>query len=152
MTGAADLRAAGRAIVDANLYMALGTADEAGRPWVSPVYFAPFGYRDLLWVSRPERRHSRNIAVRDGVSIAIFDSSVPIGTGQAVYMTATAREVADGELEECIDVFSCRSLEHGGGAFEVADALAPAPLRLYRATAIEQWVLDGGDNRVPVTL
>jgi hypothetical protein len=34
----------------------------------------------------------------------------------------------------------------------VADALAPAPLRLYRATAIEQWVLDGGDNRVPVTL
>jgi hypothetical protein len=152
MTGVAALAAAGRAIVDANLYMTLGTADEAGRPWVSPVYFAPLGYGDLLWVSRPQRRHSLNIAARDLVSIAIFDSSVPIGTGQAVYMTATAREVADDELDQWIDVFSRRSLEHGGGAFQVADVRAPAPLRLYRAIATEQWVLDSGDNRVPVML
>ena len=32
MTDVADLAAAGRALVDANLYMTLGTADEAGRP------------------------------------------------------------------------------------------------------------------------
>ena len=152
MSGGAELAASARAIVDANLYMALGTADESGRPWVSPVYFAPLGYRDLLWVSRPERRHSQNLAVRDTVSIAIFDSTVPIGTGQGVYMTATAREVADDELEQCIEVFSRRCVEHGGGPFGVAEARAPAPLRLYRASATEQWILDSGDNRVPVTL
>ena len=152
MTDAADLEAAGRALVDASLYMALATADASGRPWVSPVYFAPIGYRELLWVSRPERRHSRNLAARDTVSIAIFDSSVPLGTRQAVYMSATAREVADDELEECVDAFSRRSLEHGGGPFAAADVRAPAALRLYRATASEQWVLDSGDNRVPVTL
>jgi hypothetical protein len=152
MSEGADLAASARAIVDANLYMALATADESGRPWVSPVYFAPLGYRDLLWVSRPERRHSRNLAVRETVSIAIFDSTVPIGTGRGVYMTGTASEVADDELEECIDVFSRRSLAHGGGPFSAAEARAPAPLRLYRATASEQWILDSGDNRVPVTL
>ena len=28
-----DFAAEGRAIIDANLYMVLGTADRAGRPW-----------------------------------------------------------------------------------------------------------------------
>jgi hypothetical protein len=152
MSEAADLAVSARAIVDANLYMALATADETGRPWVSPVYFAHVGYRDLLWISRPERTHSRNLAVRDTVSIVIFDSSVPIGNGRGVYMAGTVREVADAELEECIDVFSQRSLGHGGGPVSAADVRPPAPLRLYRATATEQWILDSGDNRVPVTL
>jgi len=152
MSDDADLVAIGRAIVDVNLYMALATADEEGRPWVIPVYFAPLGYRNLLWVSRPERRHSRNIAVRDTVSIAIFDSSVPIGTGQAVYMSATAREVAADHLEQYVEVFSRRSVAHGGSPFGVAEVRAPAPLRLFLATATGQWVLDSGDNRVPVTL
>lgn len=31
-----DLDAVAREIIDANLYMTLGTADETGRPWVSP--------------------------------------------------------------------------------------------------------------------
>jgi len=152
MSDPAELAARARAIVDANLYMALATADEESLPWVSPVYFAHVRYRDLIWVSRPERRHSRNLAARDSVSIAIFDSSVPIGTGQAVYMTATAGEVADDELEELVAVFARRSVEHGGGPFTAADVRAPAPLRLYRAAASEQWILDSGDNRVPVTL
>ena len=147
-----DLAALARAIVDANLYMALATADETGRPWVSPVYFAHVAYRELVWVSRPERTHSRNLAARDDVSLAIFDSTVPIGTGQAVYMTATAREVAEHDLERYADAFSRRSVEHGGGPFGAAEALDPAPLRLYLATATEQWVLDGADNRVPVAL
>jgi nitroimidazol reductase NimA-like FMN-containing flavoprotein (pyridoxamine 5'-phosphate oxidase superfamily) len=152
MSDPAELAARARAIVDANLYMALATADEEGQPWVTPVYFAHVGYRDLIWVSRPERRHSRNLAARDSVSIAIFDSSVPIGTGQAVYMTATAREVVGDELEDLVGVFARRSVEHGGGPFTAADVRAPAPLRLYRAAASEQWILDSEDNRVPVTL
>ena len=152
MSDAQDLAANARSIVDANLYMVLATADAAGLPWASPVYFAPLGYRDLLWVSRPERRHSRNLAVRDAVSIVIFDSSVPINSGQAVYMAGVASEVAGDELEECVNVFSRRSVEHGGGPFEVSDVRAPAPLRLYRATVTEQWILDSGDNRVPVKL
>ena len=67
-------------------------------------------------------------------------------------MTATAGEVADDELEELVAVFARRSVEHGGGPFTAADVRAPAPLRLYRAAASEQWILDSGDNRVPVTL
>src|SRR5215211_8649700 len=75
-----------KAIIDGNSYMTLGTADAAGVPWASPVWYAPASYREYFWVSRPSARHSQNIAVRPQVGVVIFDSTVPISTGKAVYM------------------------------------------------------------------
>jgi nitroimidazol reductase NimA-like FMN-containing flavoprotein (pyridoxamine 5'-phosphate oxidase superfamily) len=47
-----DPRAIARAIIGSGLYMVLGTADEAGNPWTSPVYYAYEGVARFLWVSR----------------------------------------------------------------------------------------------------
>jgi hypothetical protein len=147
-----DPAALGREIVDANLYMVLGTADEEGRPWVSPVYFAHAEFREFYWVSSPETVHSRNLVERPELGIVIFDSKVPISTGQAVYLAASAGELTGGEREGPIEVFSQRSLEHGGVPWTLADVESPARLRLYRAAASEQYVLDANDRRVPVSL
>jgi uncharacterized protein YhbP (UPF0306 family) len=147
-----DLAALGRQIVGNALYLVLGTADADGRPWASPVYFAHEGYRDFIWVSKPEARHSQNISVRPEVSIVVFDSTVPIGTGGGVYMEATAAEADEAERDEALATFSRRSVAHGGSEFTAADALPPARLRLYKATAAEQFVLDDRDNRVALTL
>ena len=147
-----ELVARGRAIVDANLYMVLGTADADGRPWASPVYFAPDGYREFYWVSKPERTHSRNIELRPEISIVIFDSSVPISTGEGVYMTAVARQLVGDDRDSGITVFSRRSILHGGGEWTLRDVEPPAQLRLYRATAADQFVLSRDDNRIPVRL
>ena len=87
--------ATARRIIDANRYLTLATADADGRPWVTPVWFAPEGYTDFIWVSRPSTRHSTNIAVRPGVGIVVFDSTVAIGQGQAVYIEAVAEQIAD---------------------------------------------------------
>jgi len=38
-----ELMAHARVIIEANLYLTLGTADSDGRPWTSPVYFRPGG-------------------------------------------------------------------------------------------------------------
>src|ERR671915_378644 len=97
MTGT-DPGAVAHGIMDDILYMVLATADEGGRPWVSPVYFAHSDYTELFWVSSPEATHSRNIAVRPAVSIVVFDSTVPVGSGQGVYMAAGAGEVPGGGL------------------------------------------------------
>ncbi len=132
--------------------MVLGTADQAGRPWVSPVYYAPAAYREFFWVSSPEARHSRNLAARGGVSIVIFDSSAPIGTGTGVYMSATAEELTGDERGRGIDVFSRRSIAHGGKDWTLQDVQPPARLRLYRAVAAEHFVLVTDDQRVRVTL
>ena len=142
-----------RDIVDHNRYMTLGTADAGGRPWASPVWYAPASYRVFFWVSKPGARHSRNIAVRPEVGIVIFDSTVPISTGKAVYMTARAEEViAEGEIERGMSVFSRRSLEHGGREWTPDDVDPTARLRLYRATASEQFVLSPDDERLPFRL
>jgi hypothetical protein len=146
--------AAAKEIIDANLYMVLATADAEGNPWASPVYFAPDGYRDFFWVSRPEARHSRNISARDGQAIAIvvFDSSVPIGAARAVYMSAVAREVPEGDSAAGLAVFSRRSLAHGAGEWTAKDVQRPAELRLYQATVTEHFILGARDERIPVTL
>ncbi|GAA2646034.1 hypothetical protein GCM10010307_51400 [Streptomyces vastus] len=135
--------------------MVLATADAAGRPWSSPVYFAHVECREFFWLSSPEAVHSRNIAVRPQVGIAIFDSSAPIGTGQGVYMPAIAESVADPGIERAMEVFSRRSLSHGGRAWTAADVDEASGLRLYRAVANEHSILakDGQpDHRIPVDL
>jgi nitroimidazol reductase NimA-like FMN-containing flavoprotein (pyridoxamine 5'-phosphate oxidase superfamily) len=147
----ADLDAAARAVIDANRYMTLGTADGHGSPWVSPVWFAAADCREFFWVSAPQARHSRNLAARPQVSIVIFDSHAPISTGQGVYMTALAEEMPGAELDRGMAIFSRRSEAHGARPWTRADVTPPARHRLYRATASEHWVLDARDERVPVT-
>jgi nitroimidazol reductase NimA-like FMN-containing flavoprotein (pyridoxamine 5'-phosphate oxidase superfamily) len=141
-----------KAIVDANLYMVLGTADQDGHPWVSPVYYAPVDYREFIWVSRPETLHSHNLASRPEVSIVIFDSSVAIGNGQGVYMAATAEEVTGEARVAAMEVFSRRSLGHGGREWTLADVEPPADFRVYRATASAHYILGSIDRLVAVDL
>jgi Pyridoxamine 5'-phosphate oxidase len=125
--GGRDPAALAREIIDANRYMTLATADGDGRPWASPVWYAHQGYTDLYWVSRPEARHSRNLAVRPEVSIVIFDSTVPEGDGQAVYVEAVAEGLDGAEREQGIAVVSRRSEATGADRWDVADVTGPAP-------------------------
>ena len=141
-----------RAIVDAGRYMTLATADAGGAPWASPVWYAPNGYAELLWVSDPEARHSRNLAARPEVAIVIFDSHVTPGEGQAVYMAGRAGLAED--VEAGLRVFSARSVEQGLGDW-TPERLGDR-LRLYRAVLAEHWMLGAErDERVrvdPLTL
>ena len=124
-------------IIDSNFYMTLGTADQNGRPWVSPVYYAHEGYANLYWVSSPDASHSRNLAVRPQVSIVTFDSRARVGSGLGVYISAVAEELTDADFDRGIAIFSRRSEAQGAGEWTLKDVRPPAPLRLYRATASE---------------
>jgi Pyridoxamine 5'-phosphate oxidase len=150
-----DLGAIARAIVDSNLYMTLAIADENGRPWASPVWYASSGYAEFYWVSSPEATHSRNLAARPEMAIVIFDSRAPVGTGQAVYASAVAEELSGADLDRGIGVFSRASVAGGAGEWGPEDVQAPAPHRLYRTIATGHWVLDpdeGPDRRMAVEL
>jgi nitroimidazol reductase NimA-like FMN-containing flavoprotein (pyridoxamine 5'-phosphate oxidase superfamily) len=133
-----------------NRYMTLGTADEDGRPWVTPVWYAQEGYGELYWVSSPETRHSRNLATRPQLSIVVFDSQVAVGSAAAVYMEAVGEELTGAELERGMEVFAREDAAQGLAPWTLADVMAPAKHRLYRATVTEHWVLGPGDERLPV--
>lgn len=129
-----------RHIIDTNRYMSLGTVDPDGRARVSPVYYAPDGYDVLYWLSVPEAQHSQNVVRQPQMSMVIFDSTVPIGAGAAVYLLATAGRVPDDELAECAPV-ACRSrFPERPEPFPVAWLYPPERLRLWRARATEHSV------------
>jgi hypothetical protein len=149
-----DHAAIAAAIIDSNLYMVLGTADADGRPWVSPVFYAAKGYTDFYWISSPAAAHSRNIATRPEISIVIFDSGVPAGAGQAVYMSATVEQLAGDDVVRGLEIYP-GSPERGARTVSVEELRAPGPYRLYRARAAQHWILDPDarpDQRTSVTL
>jgi nitroimidazol reductase NimA-like FMN-containing flavoprotein (pyridoxamine 5'-phosphate oxidase superfamily) len=143
-------------LIEASRYLVLATADETGRPWSSPVYFAHLGFTEFFWVSSPDVTHSRNIAVRPEVGIVVFDSQAAIGTGQGAYMSAVAALVeGDAETARGIEAFSRRSIAHGGHEWTSEDVRPDAGMRLYRAAANARWILakDGQpDHRIPAPL
>lgn len=137
-----------RRILDGNPYMVLATADAAGVPWASPVWFAQEDYREFFWVSAPDARHSRNIAQRREIAMVVFDPTVPPGQTEAVYMSATAEPASHG-----LDVFSRVSVRRGLGEWGPERVSGRARVRLYRAIVTEHSILDPGatiDVRVPV--
>jgi nitroimidazol reductase NimA-like FMN-containing flavoprotein (pyridoxamine 5'-phosphate oxidase superfamily) len=144
-----DLGAVARSIIDSNRFMTLGTADANGVPWVSPVWYAPARYREFVWVSPPEARHSRNLARRPELAIVIFDSH-RAGGWNALYMSAVAEELV--AFDEALEIYSRRSKAQGLRAWTREDVLPPARHRLYRATASEHFVLDPHDQRLPATV
>ena len=134
-----------RDTIDGNRYMTIGTIDDEGGPWVTPVYFTPDGYSQLYWISRPDAQHSVNIAVRPDVTIVVFDSRVPVGAAEAVYMRCSAAAIPDPTEEECRAAFRQR--------FEpimdfTPDELRASGLVLYRAIAHKHWVLVRGSDPV----
>lgn len=152
MTPDEDPGAMARRIVDAIMYMTLATADDEGRPWASPVWYAPATSTEFLWVSESDARHSRNLAICREVGIVIFDSTVPIGAAEAVYMEAVAEELTGGELDRTIAIYSGRSKDVGAREWTLGDVSPPARFRLYRAIASAAFVLGPNDRRVAVSL
>ena len=141
-----------RAIVDAASYLTLATADADGRPWASPVWFATADRRELVWVSHPDARHSRNIAARPEVGIVIFDSTQAPGTGAGVYIEARAEKVPRDAFERCLAVYAGRSVRDGLEPWSEDDVRGPARHRLYRAVATAHWVLGALDERIAVDI
>jgi Pyridoxamine 5'-phosphate oxidase len=111
---AGTIAAIGRSVLERFHYLVLGTADGSGRPWTSPVYFAALECREFFWVSAPDARHSRNIQIRPQVSMVVFDSTVPLGEGSGVYMTAVAEQLPAASVEWGIWFFSAASVRDGG--------------------------------------
>jgi nitroimidazol reductase NimA-like FMN-containing flavoprotein (pyridoxamine 5'-phosphate oxidase superfamily) len=142
-------------LLAANRYVVLASADEGGRPWATPVWFAADDLDRILWLSWPGSRHSRLIARRPQIALTVFDSSRPSEDAAAFYAVAHAAECPEPFLDAALALVNRRSQEHGLPAFRREDVTEPARLRLYVAELTEAWVLDQEapvDQRAPVPL
>ena len=74
-------------------YITIASVCEDGAPWNSPVSASFDNELSFFWGSSSENIHSKNIR-RDGrVFVVIYDSTVPEGTGEGIYMSGFASEL-----------------------------------------------------------
>jgi len=132
---AADPAERVRQIIAAGRYMTLATADADGRPWATPVWYAPVGTHAFLWLSDPDVRHSRNIAARQAVALVIFDTAADPGATEAVYVDAVAERVPASDLDDALAHYDRHSTAQGLPAWTKDDVTGTAGVRLYRARA-----------------
>jgi uncharacterized protein YhbP (UPF0306 family) len=127
-------------------YLVLGTADDNGRPWVTPVFYAADGEHHVLWVSAPDSRHSRNIAARPEVAITIYDTHAPIGEAEALYLEGTAACIVGDARVAALAVLNSRlPASHQLGTEDLEPS---GPLQVYQAAISRHFVLiRGGDTR-----
>ena len=145
-----DYAAAGRAIIDANLYMVLGTAELPACPGCRPSTSPPTatGIPLALVAGRPPLQEHRGPGRGE---IVVFDSSAPISQGQGVYMSAVAEELAGDEAERgsrCSP--GARSPTAGSPGPSTTCTLGPPPP--LPGEGDRDFVLDERDERVPVDL
>jgi nitroimidazol reductase NimA-like FMN-containing flavoprotein (pyridoxamine 5'-phosphate oxidase superfamily) len=153
-----DLGQMARDVLDSVRYVVLSTIDDDGRTRTSPVYFTPHRYADLYWVSDRTTHHSHNLARDARVSGVVFDSTRPPPETQAVYVTGTAREIAEDELADRLPV-AFDPERRGGRRFGPEEVVGAADLRLW-VLHVESWEVHigashptlgtGRDRRVPV--
>ena len=136
MSEAHETRA--RDIIKRIIYVTVATVSSAGEPWNSPVYSA-YDDRAFYWTSSPLAQHSRNIEDNSKVFLVIYDSTAPEGSGEGVYIQASAAALKDrAEIEQAKRIMAGRVGKELGP--ETDRLLAAGMQRIYRARPERVWI------------
>lgn len=84
----------------------LGTVNDDGSPWSTPLHFA-FAEDKIVWLSADETQHSVNIARDPRVSIAVW-SNTEVENVKGVYVQTTARKVTGMEEVAARQLYAAR--------------------------------------------
>jgi nitroimidazol reductase NimA-like FMN-containing flavoprotein (pyridoxamine 5'-phosphate oxidase superfamily) len=126
-------------IIKEILYITIATTSREGQPWNSPVYSAFDESYNFYWASDQNGQHSKNIAENNKIFIVIYDSTVPEGTGEGVYMQANAYALTDEkEILQALEVLDKRvgkTKERNAKEF-----LGDYPRRVYKAVPEKVWM------------
>lgn len=97
----ARLRSIARRLLNASTLCAIATVSADGRGHINTAYFAWSATFEIVWLSAPEARHSRNIRRRPAVAIAVYDSTQKWGGfDRGVQLFGTAHQVAGRAVPE----------------------------------------------------
>lgn len=138
-----DNKAKAKRIIEKILYITIATASKDGAPWNTPVYSAFDENYNFFWASDKNSVHSKNISENNRVALVIYDSTVPEGTGEGVYVQAKAFELTDGnEIKHALD---CLDGRVGKKPHSPSQFLGNMPRRVYKAVPEKFWVNDDGE-------
>ena len=134
-------------IISKIIYITIASSSKDGQPWNSPVYSAFDNQYNFYWASWKENQHSKNIAENPNVFIVIYDSTVPQGTGEGVYIKAKAYELSDEEeIKLALATLYTRKNQNPQKR-SPKEFRGDYPRRVYKAVPEKFWVNDDGEVR-----
>src|SRR5215510_637740 len=118
----------------------------ANQPWNSPIYSAFDSDYNFYWVSDRRSQHSKNIQENSNTFLAIYNSTIPEGTGagKGVYIQAQARELSD--PDEIAHAHQLLADRVGKTPRTPDHFLDNMPRRIYQAVPERAWVNDDGER------
>ena len=137
-----DLSKRAKEIISQIQYVTIASVAEDGMPWNSPVFSAYDEDYNFYWGTHKDSQKAKNIEANGNVFLVIYDSTVPSGTGEGVYIKATAHQLAEpGEVKRVFELMKSR---HATSFWDFAAVQESGPIRLYKATPQQAWMNDDG--------
>ena len=98
-----------RRLMNASTLCALATAWPGGRPHINHMYFAWSSGFDVVWISDPDSRHSRNLSVNRSAAVTIYDSHQTWGGfDRGIQLFGTAGAVSGAAAEQAERTYAAR--------------------------------------------
>lgn len=141
-----DLQKKVKEIISKILYITIATSSNDGQPWNSPVYSAYDDNYNFYWASDQNGQHSKNISENNRVFIVIYDSTVPEGTGEGVYIQAKANILTEeNEIEHALSYLDGRVSKKKDLKTRIEQFKGDNPRRVYRAIPENVWINGNGE-------
>lgn len=122
-------------------YITIASVTPDGLPWNSPVFSNFDEDYNFYWGTHRDSQKAQNIRANENVFLVIYDSTVPSGAGEGVYIKAKAHEIT--EPSEVKRVFELLKTRHATPFWDFAAVSKTGPIRLYKATPKQAWMNDG---------
>jgi len=135
-----DLSKRAKEIIELIPYVTIASVSKDGMPWNSPVFTAYDKEYCFYWGTYRESQKAINIRANNNVFLVVYDSSVPPGTGEGVYMKATAIPMTEpDEIKQAYNILKSRHAM----SFWDFEAVGPkGPVQLFKATPQKVWMND----------
>jgi uncharacterized protein YhbP (UPF0306 family) len=135
------LAAIARRLLDDSKLCAIATVSPGGAPHINTAYFAWGADFDIVWLSSPDARHSRNVRTNGSAAVAVFRSTQTWGgSDRGIQLFGRARELRGRAALEAERLYAKR--------FRAYEGDLPA-FRFYRLATrrmklFDERVLGGG--------
>ena len=138
---ASRLAAIARRLLEASTLCAIATVSPGGRAHVNTAYFAWGPDFDVVWLSAPEARHSRNVRANPSAAVVVFRSTQRWGgSDRGIQLFGRARELGGQAAREAERLYAKRFKSYQGDL----PAYRFYRLRTSRIKLFEEHVLGAG--------